>query len=209
MSAGHHLTLPYRIAAPVPQRQYNTEQRQIIVAAITELVLDAELGAYLRDPSRVWVFTPEIRAGTWGEVGCVFTHAEIVGLEDQLRGRAHAEKVFAERRGELACPPRYSPRLLANSTHQPSYGNDDHTAHLQQIFTRCFGETSTDTRFAMAPAPMPHQPIVRCRGPLFDRPGHRCRFDDDPHPRREGRSLAPVLAFLCSNPLVVFDNLHG
>ena len=72
-----------------------------MVAEITEAVLDAEHGAYERDPMRVWVFTPEIPEGTWGGGGRVVTLADIVGfaLGDKEKGRAYAERVLAERRG--------------------------------------------------------------------------------------------------------------
>jgi phenylpyruvate tautomerase PptA (4-oxalocrotonate tautomerase family) len=91
----------YRFEAAVPEGQFTAERRQKMVAEITEAVLDAEHGAYERDPMRVWVFTPEIPEGTWGGGGRVVTLADIVGfaLGDKEKGRAYAERVLAERRG--------------------------------------------------------------------------------------------------------------
>jgi phenylpyruvate tautomerase PptA (4-oxalocrotonate tautomerase family) len=92
----------YRFVASVPEGQWNAERRQSIVEAITDAVLDAEQGAHPRDPMRVWVFTPEVPDGTWGAIGRVVRLADIAGvaLGDADAGRAYAERVFAERRGE-------------------------------------------------------------------------------------------------------------
>ncbi len=90
----------YRFVASVPEGQYEPERRQAMVQSITEAVLDAEQGAYERDPMRVWVFTPEVPDGTWGGAGRVVTLADIAGiaLGDPERGRQYAERRFAERR---------------------------------------------------------------------------------------------------------------
>lgn len=92
----------YRFVASVPEGQFTPERRQAIVTDITEAVLDAEQGAYPRDPSRVWVFSLEVPDGTWGGAGRVVTLADIAGfaLGDAEAGREYAERVFAERRGE-------------------------------------------------------------------------------------------------------------
>jgi phenylpyruvate tautomerase PptA (4-oxalocrotonate tautomerase family) len=94
----------YRFVASVPEGQFNAERRQAIVEAITEAVLDAEQGAYPRDPMRVWVFTPEVPDGTWGGAGRIVTLGDIAGmaLGDLEAGHAYAERVFAERRGQSA-----------------------------------------------------------------------------------------------------------
>lgn len=55
----------YRIYAAAPEGQYTPERRQAMVADVTNAVLDAEAGAYPRDPQRVWVFTPSVPEGTW------------------------------------------------------------------------------------------------------------------------------------------------
>ena len=92
----------YRFIASVPEGQYNGERREAMIGAITDAVLDAEGGAYERDPSRVWVFTPEIPEGTWGGLGRVVTLADIAAFAtgDPELGRKYAESVFAARRGE-------------------------------------------------------------------------------------------------------------
>jgi len=89
----------YRIIASVPEGQFDDERRQSIVEAVTEAVLDAEKGAYERDPLRVWVFANEIPDGTWGGGGRIVTLADIVGfvLGDAEKGCEHAEKRLAAR----------------------------------------------------------------------------------------------------------------
>ena len=91
----------YRFVASVPEGQYDPDRRQAMVASITDAVLDAEDGAHDRDPSRVWVFTPEIPDGTWGALGGIVTLADIATFAtgDAERGRAYAEQRLAQRRG--------------------------------------------------------------------------------------------------------------
>ena len=89
----------YRFVASVPEGQYDPERRQAMVNAITEAVLDAEQGAYDRDPSRVWVFTPEVPDGTWGAVGRIVTLADIATFAtgDPEQGREYAEQRLGQR----------------------------------------------------------------------------------------------------------------
>jgi phenylpyruvate tautomerase PptA (4-oxalocrotonate tautomerase family) len=91
----------YRFEPKVPEGQFDDERRSAMVAEITEAVLDAENGAYERDPLRVWVFPSEVPDGTWGAGGRIFRLADIVGfaLGDAEKGRQYAEKRLAERRG--------------------------------------------------------------------------------------------------------------
>jgi phenylpyruvate tautomerase PptA (4-oxalocrotonate tautomerase family) len=99
--AGAHAEAPrYRFVASVPEGQYDAERRQAMVSDVTEAVLDAEHGAYDRDPSRVWVFTPEVEDGTWGALGRIVTLADIATFAtgDAERGRRHAEERLASRR---------------------------------------------------------------------------------------------------------------
>jgi phenylpyruvate tautomerase PptA (4-oxalocrotonate tautomerase family) len=93
----------YRFVASVPEGQFNPERRQAMVTDITEAVLDAEQGRYDRDPMRVWVFALEVPEGTWGGAGRIVGLADIAGLAlgDPEAGREYAERVFAERRGEV------------------------------------------------------------------------------------------------------------
>jgi phenylpyruvate tautomerase PptA (4-oxalocrotonate tautomerase family) len=90
----------YRFVASVPEGQYDPDRRQAMVHDITEAVLDAERGAYERDPGRVWVFTPEVPDGTWGGFGRIATLADIATLAtgDPERGRRYAEDRLAARR---------------------------------------------------------------------------------------------------------------
>jgi phenylpyruvate tautomerase PptA (4-oxalocrotonate tautomerase family) len=90
----------YRFIASVPEGQYDPERRQAMVASITQAVLDAEDGSYDRDPSRVWVFTPEIPDGSWGALGQIVTLADIATFAtgDPERGRAYAQERLARRR---------------------------------------------------------------------------------------------------------------
>jgi phenylpyruvate tautomerase PptA (4-oxalocrotonate tautomerase family) len=99
--AGSRASTPrYRFIASVPEGQYDPERREAMVRSITEAVLDAEAGAYERDPARVWVFTPEIPDGTWGALGRVVTLADIATFAtgDAERGRRYAEERLAGRR---------------------------------------------------------------------------------------------------------------
>jgi phenylpyruvate tautomerase PptA (4-oxalocrotonate tautomerase family) len=91
----------YRIVASVPEGQFDADRRQRMVAEVTEAVLDAEHGAYERNPLRVWVFANEIPDGTWGGGGRIVTLADIVGavLGDPGQGREYAELRLSGRRG--------------------------------------------------------------------------------------------------------------
>jgi phenylpyruvate tautomerase PptA (4-oxalocrotonate tautomerase family) len=89
----------YRFIASVPEGQYEPERRQAMVESITAAVLDAEHGTYERDPSRVWVFTPEVPDGTWGGAGRIVTLADIVTFAtgDPERAREYAEQRLGRR----------------------------------------------------------------------------------------------------------------
>ncbi len=90
----------YKFVASVPEGQYTPERRDAMAAAITDAVLDAEAGAHERDPSRVWVITPEIPNGTWGSHGRIVTLADIATFvtDDAELGRRYAEATLAARR---------------------------------------------------------------------------------------------------------------
>jgi len=93
----------YRIIASVPEGQFDDERRRAIAEAITEAVLDAEHGAYERNPFRVWVFANEIPDGTWAGGGHIATLADIAGfvMGDADKGRRYAETRLAARRAAV------------------------------------------------------------------------------------------------------------
>ena len=92
----------YRLVASVPEGQFDDERRAAMTESLTEAILDAEGGAYPRDPMRVWVFTQEVPDGTWGAGGRVVTLADIAGfaMGDADAGRKYADARLAARRGE-------------------------------------------------------------------------------------------------------------
>lgn len=89
----------YKFVASVPEGQWTEEGRRSMVEAVTEAVLDAEDGAYDRDPMRVWVFPVDVTEGTWGGGGRIVGLADIAGLAlgDPEKGRRHAEQRLAKR----------------------------------------------------------------------------------------------------------------
>jgi phenylpyruvate tautomerase PptA (4-oxalocrotonate tautomerase family) len=90
----------YKFVASVPEGQYEPDRREAMARSITEAVLDAENGDHERDPSRVWVFTPEIPDGTWGALGRIVTLEDIATFAtgDPERGRSYARERLAARR---------------------------------------------------------------------------------------------------------------
>jgi len=99
--AGQPATDPhYRVVASVPEGQYDDARRNEMVAAVTNAVLDAEEGAWPRDPMRIWVFANEIPEGTWGGDGKIHGLADITGfvLGNVEKGRRYAERRLASRR---------------------------------------------------------------------------------------------------------------
>jgi phenylpyruvate tautomerase PptA (4-oxalocrotonate tautomerase family) len=61
----------YKVVPSVPEGQFNPEARANVIREVTEAILDAENGAWPRDPGRVWVFPTEIPEGHWGGFGRV------------------------------------------------------------------------------------------------------------------------------------------
>ena len=100
----------YRIIASVPEGAYDDERRQALVAEVTEAVLDAEEGAYERDPMRVFVFPNEVPEGTWGGGGRIVTLADAAGwvLGDAEKGRKYAERRLAKEESRSGPTPRHS-----------------------------------------------------------------------------------------------------
>jgi phenylpyruvate tautomerase PptA (4-oxalocrotonate tautomerase family) len=92
----------YRVVASVPEGQLDAEAREAVVVEVTEAVLDAERGAWPRDPRRVWVFPAEIPEGHWGAAGHIVPLAGILALTgidaEQARDLA-ARRITASRTG--------------------------------------------------------------------------------------------------------------
>lgn len=98
--AGRASSAPrYRLVASVPEGQWTATRRADIVARLTDAVLDAEEGRYPRDPSRVWVFTPEVPEGTWGGSGRLWGLADIVevSLGDRAAADRYAQRILSAR----------------------------------------------------------------------------------------------------------------
>jgi phenylpyruvate tautomerase PptA (4-oxalocrotonate tautomerase family) len=68
----------YKIVPTVPEGQLDAAARAGVIAEVTEAVLDAEMGRWPRDPSRVWVFPTEMPDGHWGGRGRPMHLAEIL-----------------------------------------------------------------------------------------------------------------------------------
>lgn len=90
----------YRVYASAPEGQFTPERRKALVAEVTNAVLDAEAGAYERDPARVWVFTPDVPEGTWGVGGEIWHLADIMTftIGDAAIGQKVAAKALARSR---------------------------------------------------------------------------------------------------------------
>lgn len=92
----------YRLIASVPEGQYNDKRRSAVVASMTEAVLDAEAGAYPRDPHRVWVLTNEVPDGSWGAGGRVARLPDIAAFVLGESMRSATEQKLARRRRAAA-----------------------------------------------------------------------------------------------------------
>jgi phenylpyruvate tautomerase PptA (4-oxalocrotonate tautomerase family) len=93
----------YRFVCQVPEGQYNDERRAAVTAAMTQAVVEAEDGSRPDPEGRVWVFTHEVKDGTWGGLG-----GRVIRLPDIAehvlgdKGREAAEQVLAARRRDEA-----------------------------------------------------------------------------------------------------------
>jgi phenylpyruvate tautomerase PptA (4-oxalocrotonate tautomerase family) len=93
----------YRFICHVPEGQYNDERRAAVTAAMTQAVVEAEDGSWPDPEHRVWVFTNEVKDGTWGGLG-----GRVIRLPDVYehvlggKGREAAEQVLAARRRQEA-----------------------------------------------------------------------------------------------------------
>lgn len=90
-----------------PEGQLDWDARDSVVAQVTEAILDAENGAWPRDPRRVWVFPLEIPEGHWGGAGHIVPLADILALTgispEQARTLA-AQRITATRTEHTSLP---------------------------------------------------------------------------------------------------------
>jgi phenylpyruvate tautomerase PptA (4-oxalocrotonate tautomerase family) len=91
----------YKVVASVPEGQLDEKGRAGVIADVTEAILDAENGAWPRDPGRIWVFPTEIPEGYWGGHGQPTPLATILARlashdAEQARALA-AERIAASR----------------------------------------------------------------------------------------------------------------
>lgn len=92
----------YKFVCQVPEGQYNAERRAAVTAAMTQAVVEAEAGSHPDPVSRVWVFTHEIKDGSWGALGRTIRLPDIYEQVVGEKGRDVAEQVLADRRHEEA-----------------------------------------------------------------------------------------------------------
>src|SRR5262249_1320834 len=92
----------YRFICQVPEGQYNNERRAAVTAAMTQAVVDAEHGSWPDPERRVWVFTHEVKNGTWGGSGRIMELPDVYEVVVGTKAREVAEQVLAERRRQEA-----------------------------------------------------------------------------------------------------------
>jgi len=92
----------YRFVCNVPEPQYNDERRAAVTAAMTQAVVEAEDGAWPDPQDRVWVFTHEVKDGSWGAFGRILRITDIAQIVFGDRGPEAAEQVLAARRRQQA-----------------------------------------------------------------------------------------------------------
>jgi phenylpyruvate tautomerase PptA (4-oxalocrotonate tautomerase family) len=90
----------YRITCSVPEGQLDDLRRAQLIGAVTEAILDAERGAWPRNPGRVWVFPVDVPEGQWGSRGKQQRLADIMTFltGDVEASQRHAEQRLAHRR---------------------------------------------------------------------------------------------------------------
>ncbi|GAA0491250.1 hypothetical protein Ade02nite_22860 [Paractinoplanes deccanensis] len=90
----------YKVVPSAPEGQLGERARAGVIAEVTEAILDAEDGAWPRDPSRIWVFPTEIPEGHWGGWGTIRPLAAI--LARLTGGDAEQARILARRRIEAS-----------------------------------------------------------------------------------------------------------
>ncbi|MER7850329.1 hypothetical protein ABTZ03_41090 [Kitasatospora sp. NPDC096077] len=97
----------YKVVPSVPEGQLDGRKRAGVIAEVAEAILDAEDGAWPRDPGRVWVFPTDIPEGHWGGWGQIRPLATILAriLGDTGRARTLARERIAASRTERTLLP--------------------------------------------------------------------------------------------------------
>ncbi len=98
----------YRFVCQVPEPQCNDERRAAVTAAMTQAVVEAEDGAWPEPERRVWVFTHEVKDGSWGAFGRILRITDIAQIVFGDKGPELAEQVLAaagDRKPSCFSPP--------------------------------------------------------------------------------------------------------
>jgi phenylpyruvate tautomerase PptA (4-oxalocrotonate tautomerase family) len=88
------------VVPSTPEGQLDQRSRNAVVAEVTDAILDAENGAWPRDPRRVWVFPTDIPEGHWGGAGSIVPLADILSLlrhDSRQARKLAAERITASR----------------------------------------------------------------------------------------------------------------
>ncbi|WP_433566638.1 hypothetical protein ACQP1O_16400 [Nocardia sp. CA-151230] len=91
----------YKVVPSVPEGQLDEAKRIGVIGEVTEAILDAEAGAWPRDPGRIWVFPTDIPEGHWGGFGEVRSLQRILARltrdDDERAARLAAQRIAASR----------------------------------------------------------------------------------------------------------------
>ncbi|WP_040808904.1 tautomerase family protein [Nocardia concava] len=91
----------YKVVPSVPEGQLDEAKRAGVIRDVTAAILDAEAGAWPRDPGRIWVFPTNIPEGHWGGFGEVRPLerilARLTGDDADRAAQLAAERITASR----------------------------------------------------------------------------------------------------------------
>ncbi|MEV8441834.1 hypothetical protein AB0425_31005 [Actinosynnema sp. NPDC051121] len=98
----------YKVVPSVPEGQLDAAARAGVVREVTEAILDAEDGAWPRDPGRIWVFPTEVPEGHWGGRGEITPLERILGRltggDADLAAELAAKRIAASRAERTRLP---------------------------------------------------------------------------------------------------------
>jgi len=109
----------YKVVPSVAEGQLNDQTRAGLTADVTEAILDAENGAWRRDPGRVWVFPTDVPEGHWGSRGRILPLATILALltgADKEQARRLATERISASRAEHARLPDHGNAVVTAAT---------------------------------------------------------------------------------------------